>query len=42
MFRSLIYSIGLNYLFRRLGGRRGGSYGSYGGSGRMSPFSRRW
>ncbi|HEY0115108.1 MAG TPA: hypothetical protein VGB54_05255 [Allosphingosinicella sp.] len=42
MFRSLLYSIGLNYLFRRMGGRRSyGGYGSY-GSGRMRPFSRRW
>lgn len=44
MFRSLLYSIGLSYLFRRMGGRRGygGGYGSYGGMGRMRPFSRRW
>jgi hypothetical protein len=45
MFRSLLYSIGLNFLFRRLGGRRSGygSYGGYGSSyGRMRPFGRRW
>ena len=40
MLRSLLYSIGLNYLFRRMGGGRGyGGYGS-GGYGRMR--GRRW
>ncbi len=44
MLRALLYSAGLNYLFRRLGGRGGyGGYGGgYGGYGRMRPFSRRW
>jgi hypothetical protein len=43
MIRSLLYSVGLNFLFRKLGGRRGygGGYGAY-GSNRMRPFSRRW
>jgi hypothetical protein len=41
MFRSLLYSVGLSYLFRRFGGR--GGYGGYGSSyGRMRPFGRRW
>jgi len=43
MLRALLYSVGLSYLFRRLGGRRG--YGSYGGGyghSPMRPFSRRW
>lgn len=41
MFRSILYSIGLSYLFRKMGGR--GGYGGYGSSyGRMRPFSRRW
>jgi hypothetical protein len=41
MFRSLIYSVGLSYLFRKLGGRGGhGGYGS--GYGRSRPFGRRW
>jgi hypothetical protein len=42
MFRSLIYSVGLSYLFRKLGGR-GGYGGGYGSSyGRSRPFGRRW
>ena len=41
MLRSLLYSIGLSYLFRRLGGRSG--YSAYGGGyGRVRPFGRRW
>jgi hypothetical protein len=40
MLRALLYSVGLNYLFRRMGGRRGYGYGnSY---APMRPFSRRW
>jgi hypothetical protein len=45
MLRALLYSAGLNYLFRRLGGRGGGYGGGYGGSsgyGRSRPFGRRW
>jgi hypothetical protein len=42
MFRSLLYSIGLSYLFRKMGGGRRG-YGGYGSSyGRARPFGRRW
>jgi hypothetical protein len=42
MLRALLYSAGLNFLFRKLGGR-GGGYGSYGGGyGRARPFGRRW
>ncbi len=41
MLRALLYSIGLNYLFRRLGGRRGYGGGGYGHTS-MRPFSRRW
>jgi hypothetical protein len=43
MFRALLYSVGLNYMFRKMGGRRGygSSYGSS-GMGRMRPFGRRW
>jgi hypothetical protein len=41
MFRSILYSVGLSYLFRKLGGRGGG--GGYGSSyGRSRPFGRRW
>ena len=40
MIRSLLYSFGLNYLFRKLGGR--GRASGMGGYGRMRPFSRRW
>jgi hypothetical protein len=39
MFRSILYSVGLSYLFRKFGGR-GGGYG--GGYGRSRPFGRRW
>ena len=39
MFRAMLYSFGLNFLFRKLGGRRGS--GGH-GSSRMRPFSRRW
>jgi hypothetical protein len=35
MFRSILYSIGLSYLFRKMGGR-GGGYG------RSRSFGRRW
>lgn len=38
MFKSLLYSIGLSYLFRKFSGRR--SHGS--SYGRSRPFSRRW
>jgi|GEM_PF-6243431 len=41
MLRSLLYSVGLSYMFRKLGGRRGS--GGYGSSyGRARPFGRRW
>ncbi len=41
MLRALLYSVGLNYLFRKMGGR--GGYGGYGGGyGRARPFGRRW
>lgn len=41
MLRALLYSFGLNYLFRRMGGHR--SYGDgHGGYGRMRGFGRRW
>jgi hypothetical protein len=44
MLRALLYSVGLRYLFRKMGGRGGGYGGGYGsgGYGRMRPFSRRW
>ena len=42
MFRSLLYSVGLSYLFRRMGGRRGYGGSGYGAMGRMRPFGRRW
>jgi len=41
MLRALLYSVGLSYLFRRLGGRRGG-HGSYGSGYGVRPFGRRW
>jgi hypothetical protein len=41
MLRALLYSAGLSYLFRKMGGR-GGYGGGYGGYSRMRPFSRRW
>ena len=42
MFRSILYSVGLSYLFRKFGGR-GGYGGGYGSSyGRSRPFGRRW
>ena len=41
MFKSLLYSFGLSYLFRKMTGRR--SRGGYSSSyGRARPFSRRW
>lgn len=40
MLRALLYSAGLSYIFRKMGGR-GRGYGSS-GYGRMRPFSRRW
>lgn len=42
MLRALLYSVGINYLFRKLGGRGGGYGASGGGYGRARPFSRRW
>jgi hypothetical protein len=36
MFRSILYSVGLSYLFRKFGGRGGGGYG------RSRSFGRRW
>lgn len=39
MLRSILYSVGLSYLFRKLGGGRG--YDTRGGYGRRG-FGNRW